>query len=161
MATTKKTAKKTVKKTVATKTAKKTATKTAKKTAKPIKKPIKKPATRKPTPQAKTAAAATATIATIALSRDGAWWNITLSTKRRVRIAAGAALAARVRIGGRWTKSLETRIDRLANEQKAYALALELLAKDPRLTKAQLTTRLGGDHGARETVRGLVEHGWL
>ena len=152
MATTKKTAKKTVTKTV-TKTAKKTATKTAK--------PIKQPATRKPTPQAKTAAAATATIATIALSRDGAWWNITLSTKRRVRIAAGAALAARVRIGGRWTKSLETRIDRLANEQKAYALALELLAKDPRLTKTQLTTRLGGDQGARETVRGLVEHGWL
>jgi hypothetical protein len=152
MATTKKTAKKTVTKTV---------TKTATKTAKPIKKPIKQPATRKPTPQAKTAAAATATIATIALSRDGAWWNITLSTKRRVRIAAGAALAARVRIGGRWTKSLETRIDRLANEQKAYALALELLAKDPRLTKAQLTTRLGGDQGARETVRGLVEHGWL
>ncbi|MCX5651479.1 MAG: hypothetical protein NTU45_08855 [Planctomycetota bacterium] len=157
MATTKKTATKTVKKTVATKTAKNT----AKKTAKPIKKPIKKPATRKPTPQAKTAAAATATIATIALSRDGAWWNITLSTNRHVRIAAGAALAARVRIGGRWTKSLETRIDRLANEQKAYALALELLAKDPRLTKAQLTTRLGGDHSARETVRGLVEHGWL
>ena len=152
MATTKKTAKKTVTKTV---------TKTATKTAKPIKKPIKQPATRKPTPQAKTAAAATATIATIALSRDGAWWNITLSTKRRVRIAAGAALAARVRIGGRWTKSLETRIDRLANEQKAYALALELLAKDPRLTKTQLTTRLGGDQGARETVRGLVEHGWL
>ena len=78
-----------------------------------------------------------------------------------MRIAAGAALAARVRIGGRWTKSLETRIDRLANEQKAYALALELLAKDPRLTKTQLTTRLGGDQGARETVRGLVEHGWL
>jgi hypothetical protein len=160
MATTKKTVTKTVKK-----TAKKTVTKTVKKAAKPIKKPIKqpikKPATRKPTPQAKPAAAATATIATIALSRDGAWWNITLSTNRRVRIAAGAALAARVRIGGRWTKSLETRIDRLANEQKAYALALELLAKDPRLTKAQLTTRLGGDHGARETVRGLVEHGWL
>jgi hypothetical protein len=140
MATTKKTVKKTV-----TKAVKKVAAKAVKKVAK----------------SASATTAATATIATIALSRDGAWWNITLSTKRRVRIAAGAALAARVRIGGRWTKSLETRIDRLANEQKAYALALELLAKDPRLTKAQLTTRLGGDHGARETVRSLVEHGWL
>jgi len=148
MATTKKTAKKTVKKTVKSavkKTVKKVAAKAVKKVAK----------------SASATTTATATIATIALSRDGAWWNITLSTKRRVRIAAGAALAARVRIGGRWTKSLETRIERLANEQKAYALALELLAKDPRLTKAQLTTRLGGDHGARETVRGLVEHGWL
>jgi hypothetical protein len=134
-------------------TAKKTVTKAVKKVAAKAVKKVAKSASATTT--------ATATIATIALSRDGAWWNITLSTKRRVRIAAGAALAARVRIGGRWTKSLETRIERLANEQKAYALALELLAKDPRLTKAQLTTRLGGDHGARETVRGLVEHGWL
>jgi hypothetical protein len=148
MATTKKTAKNAVKKTV-----KKTVTKAVKKVAAKAVKKVAKSASATTT--------ATATIATIALSRDGAWWNITLSTKRRVRIAAGAALAARVRIGGRWTKSLETRIERLANEQKAYALALELLAKDPRLTKAQLTTRLGGDHGARETVRGLVEHGWL
>jgi hypothetical protein len=156
MATTKKTAKKTAKKTV------KSAVKKAVKSA--VKKAVKKAAAKAVKKVAKSASAtttATATIATIALSRDGAWWNITLSTKRRVRIAAGAALAARVRIGGRWTKSLETRIERLANEQKAYALALELLAKDPRLTKAQLTTRLGGDHGARETVRGLVEHGWL
>lgn len=150
MATTKKTAKNAAKN-----AAKKTVTKAAKKA---VKKAVKK-AAKKAVKSAP--ATTTATIATIALSRDGAWWNITLSTKRRVRIAAGAALAARVRIGGRWTKSLETRIDRLANEQKAYALALELLAKDPRLTKAQLTTRLGGDQGARETVRGLVEHGWL
>ncbi len=150
MATTKKTAKNATKN-----AAKKTVTKAAKKA---VKKAVKK-AAKKAVKSAP--ATTTATIATIALSRDGAWWNITLSTKRRVRIAAGAALAARVRIGGRWTKSLETRIDRLANEQKAYALALELLAKDPRLTKAQLTTRLGGDQGARETVRGLVEHGWL
>ena len=156
MATTKKTAKKTAKR-----TAKKTAKKTVRNAAKSaVKKTVKLSAT-KAVKSASAMTTATATIATIALSRDGAWWNITLSTKRRVRIAAGAALAARVRIGGRWTKSLETRIDRLANEQKAYALALELLAKDPRLTKAQLTTRLGGDHGARETVRGLVEHGWL
>lgn len=111
---------------------------------------------------AKTAAKSPAvTIAAIALSRDGAWWNITLSTKRRVRVAAGAALAVRARIGARWTKALETRIARLEDEQKAYTLALELLAKDPRLTKAQLTAHLGGDDAAREAVRGLVSNGWL
>ncbi|MEY3142664.1 MAG: hypothetical protein RLY21_1157 [Planctomycetota bacterium] len=146
-------------------TTKKAVRKAAKKAAKKaVKKSAARPATSKTGPRAKatvTAKAAATTVVAITLSRDGSQWNITLSTKRRVRIAAGAALAARVRVGGRWTKSLETRIDRLASEQKAYALALELLAKDPRLTKAQLTARLGGDHGARETVRGLVEHGWL
>ena len=138
------------------KTTKKAARKAATKTARPA--PEKSGKSGK---TGKSSRTTTATVAAIALSRDGAWWNVSLSTKQRVRVAASAALGVRVRVGMRWTKSLESRIERLANEQRIYALALELLAKNPRLNKAQLAAQLGGDQGARAAVASLVSHGWL
>lgn len=118
----------------------------------------KKPATRKITPRA---ADGSPTISAIALSRDGASCAVVLSSKRRIRMSAAAAHAARLRIGGRWTDAIAARIERFEHEQKGYARALELLAKHPGLNAAQLAARLGGGRDADVAVKSLVEHGWL
>ena len=109
----------------------------------------------------RTTAATSAKIEAIALSRDGAWWNLTLSGGRRVRISAAAGLAARVRVGGRWAAALEKRIAHAEHEQRLFARALELLARSPRLSKADLTTHLGSDADARAAVESLAQHGWI
>lgn len=107
------------------------------------------------------AKAAPLTIAKTALSRDGSSVTISLSDKRRVRVTATIAHAARVRVGARWTAALEARLARLADEQRVYARALDILAKNPRVAKSELARRLGGDALARAALKSLAESGWL
>lgn len=139
-------------KTAAKSTAKKAVKKAAKKAAKTAAKKVAKTAAKQP---------ATPTIVATALSRDGASCTVTLSSRQRVRMSAAAMHAARIRIGGRWTAATAARIERFEREQKLYAQALELLATDPRLTKAQLAERLGGGRDADAAIESLVEHGWI
>jgi hypothetical protein len=147
----KSTAKKAVKKAV-----KKAMKKAMKKAAKPTAKKVAKAAAKQPATKP-----ATPTIVATALSRDGASCTVTLSSRQRVRMSAAAMHAARIRIGGRWTAATAARIERFEREQKLYAQALELLATDPRLTKAQLAERLGGGRHAEAAIESLVEHGWI
>ncbi len=143
-------------KTAAKSTAKKAVKKAMKKAAKPTAKKVAKTAAKQPATKP-----ATPTIVATALSRDGASCTVTLSSRQRVRMSAAAMHAARIRIGGRWTAATAARIERFEREQKLYAQALELLATDPRLTKAQLAERLGGGRHADAAIESLVEHGWI
>lgn len=156
-ATSKKASTKAVKKTTKKKTTTKKST-TAKSTT--AKSTTTKSATTKST-KAAPKKAPSLTIASIAPSRDGSEWTLTLSDGRKTKVPSAAAQCVGVRVGGPWSVALAEDVEQAAFEQLLFTRAMDLLAKKGRTTNDALVKLLGGDAAARRAVAELKKHGWV
>lgn len=88
-------------------------------------------------------------------------WNLALSDGRTVRLDAGAAQSAGIRVGGRWNERAAARVAEAVEELALFAGAMKFLARGGAATRAALVARLGRGAAARRAIANLAKDGWI
>ena len=88
-------------------------------------------------------------------------WALALSDGRSVRVDAGAAQSAGIRVGTRWNDRAAARVADAVEELALFAKAMKFLARGGAATRTALVAHLGRGAAARRAIASLAKDGWI